>query len=114
MTNSLKALILLSEHNKINFDSWINQVLQFDEEDLKKALGTIEYLSEDTFLDIQEKLLDYANTLESDYENGDVCFTSHLTQVEFWGAKTWDFEPSDEEEQYFDNIEKLKNIALYY
>ena len=113
MSTELKALTTLLQHNTQKFDTWIEEVLNFDTEALKKAMGTIEYLCEDTFLDIQEKLLDYSSDLESSYEDGDIIFSHGFrTQTEFWGIPTVDFEPSYEEEEFWSNISKIKEACL--
>lgn len=115
MSTDLKALILLTQHNEIDFDTWISQVLEFDETSLKKAMGTIEYLCEDTYLDIQEKLLEHSQELETAYEDGEIHFPkSQLVKINFWGANMLDYEPSNEEEDYLNKIQKLQDVALYY
>jgi hypothetical protein len=113
MTNKLKALKILLLHDTMEYNKWAEQLLFFEEAELKKAMEIVEDLDEETFLDIQEKLLDYSNSLESSYEDGEVVFPpGHRYKNEMFGFQFVGYEPSYAEEDFFEKIEKINYICL--
>jgi len=111
MTYNLKAFNYLQSLGNQNVEVDIDKIEKYTENELKLAFELIERLDENLAKIIQEKLIDFYYERQNSWEDGDLVFPSGSSYpVEYFGFKTRKYEPSDEEEEFFETQNKIYQL----
>lgn len=111
MTYNLKAFNYLQSLGNQNTEVDIDKIEKYTENELKLALELIERLDEELAETIKEKLSDFYYKRENSWEDGEIVFPSSCScPTEYFGFKTREYEPSDEEEEFFETQSKIYQL----